>query len=266
MKCRDKFEIENATNKAHLDIYPKGISEEKVSNSTKNRWQISENILWEVVIFSLVIVFVIMRGIWNNHKVEEENQRLEIVLSEIYEEIETGNYELANAKVATLIFNGPDTSSGKRSAKRWATVKDELALMIKQKYDIHTEKEYVVFTNGYEMAVHSKYNSLVAGTEFAGDKIYIECVISQTKILEADGTRSILGYIVDNGGNKWIGLLHFIPAVSENYFDIILNKDIIFYGEYMGFSELEYLPVIVLDELVLKENGMVIYGMQKLLD
>ena len=119
------------------------------------------------------------------------------------------------------------------------------------------------FTKGYEKAKFEKFNSFASENGLGGTKIYINCVIDETEILEADSTKSILGHITDEDGNKWLVNLHFIPAVSETYFDKYIGKNIVLKAVYDGFSGTRKMPYIILEEFLVNETGEIVYGVQK---
>ena len=119
------------------------------------------------------------------------------------------------------------------------------------------------FIKGYEKAKFEKFNSFASENGLGGTKIYINCVIDKTEVLEADGTKSILGHITDEYGNKWLVNLHFIPAVSETYFDKYIGKNIVLKAVYDGFSGTRKMPYIILEEFLVNETGEIVYGVQK---
>lgn len=122
------------------------------------------------------------------------------------------------------------------------------------------------FVAGYEKADFSSYNTPAVGNRLEGKPIYIIGALVETEILEADGTKTILGYVVDDNGNTWLLLMHTIPVVAEEYFDAALGKEIICTAVYEGYSEVKEMPAATLSELMIIENGTVIDGMQKLFD
>ena len=122
------------------------------------------------------------------------------------------------------------------------------------------------FIKGHEKAEFSRFNSLASINGLEGTRIYIECTLESTEVLEAQDTKSILAYIKDDGGNRWLIQMHFIPAVSANHYDSIIGKSIVLKGVYSGYSQAREIPVVVLDELLVKETGVIMTGMQKLLD
>lgn len=92
------------------------------------------------------------------------------------------------------------------------------------------------------------------------------CILDKTEILEAKGTTSILGYVIDDCNNNWLIQLHFVPAVSRTFFDSYIGKKVVLRGVYSGFSSTKKMPVVVLDEMIVLDTGENILGMQKLLD
>ena len=125
---------------------------------------------------------------------------------------------------------------------------------------------YADFTEGYEKAEFDKYNSNASENGLGGTRIYFEGEITKTEILNADGTTTILGYVEDVDKNNWLVMLHFVPAVSETQFDSVVGKPVVLRGVYDGFSGTKKLPVVVMDELMIKETSETMMGMQKLLD
>jgi hypothetical protein len=126
--------------------------------------------------------------------------------------------------------------------------------------------ELAAFTEGYEKAEFDKYNSNASENGLGGTRIYFEGKITKTEILNADGTTTILGYVEDIDKNNWLVMLHFVPAVSETQFDSVVGKPVVLRGVYDGFSGTKKLPVVVMDELMIKETSETMMGMQKLLD
>lgn len=123
------------------------------------------------------------------------------------------------------------------------------------------------FTNGYEPAEFSKYNSPTSTNGLGGTNIYIDGVIYRTSLASAGEYGNIIfGYITDHSGHDWVAILHHDLVVSQNEFDSIIGKPIVLLGSYGGFSETEKMPVIYMSELCLKETGEIKYGIQKILD
>lgn len=129
-----------------------------------------------------------------------------------------------------------------------------------------TEVDYSEFAAGYKKADFFEYNSSALGNEHADTRIYFECKLDKTEILEADGTKSILGYVTDIDGNEWLIQLHIIPIVVETSFDRLIGQPVVLKGMYLGYSGAKEMPFVVLDEILVKETGEIISGMQKLLD
>lgn len=121
------------------------------------------------------------------------------------------------------------------------------------------------FTDGYELAEFSKFNSPASENGLGGTKIYLDCVINNIRIIDTDAGGVLAGYLTDNNDNKWMSLLHVIPVVNEKEFDGIINKPIVLCGEYSGYSGTEKMPVIDLCELCVKETGEIKSGFRKIL-
>ena len=122
------------------------------------------------------------------------------------------------------------------------------------------------FVTGFEKAEFDKYNSLASENGLGGAKIYIEGTLISTEILTASGTQSILGYIKDKTNNIWLIKMHVIPLVSSTHFDSVIGKEVVVKVVYDGYSRVKEMPSTTLDELLIIENGDIMFGMQKLLD
>lgn len=59
-------------------------------------------------------------------KIEKENERLELIVEDVYAALENGNYVLARAKAASLTFSGPDTNEADIAQEKWDTTRAEL--------------------------------------------------------------------------------------------------------------------------------------------
>lgn len=151
----------------------------------------------------------------------------------------------------------------------WDATKNAILIDTKSPYisDVVTiDKVPQGFTDGYERADFSKYNSPAEENGLGGKKVYIDCVIDNIQLLNIDGFGNyITGYLTDSDGHKWLGLLHSDMFVSANEFDGIVGKRVLYCGTYEGYSEAEKLPVIYLSELCVKETGEIKSGIQKLL-
>ena len=170
----------------------------------------------------------------------------------------------------TISFETPTESVTENSFL--GAVKDEVLDYVDEFTDIAVETESVnngvivqSFVEGYEKAEYSKFDSAEEGIKYKGANIYIEGKLSNTEKLLADGTESILGYVTDANGNEWLIQMHVVPVVSENYFDNLVDKQVVIKGVYKGYSGKKKLPFVVLDEIMSVEDGTVMNGMQKLL-
>ena len=63
-------------------------------------------------------------------KIEKENERLELIVEDVYAALENGNYVLARAKAASLTFSGPDTNEAGIAQEKWDTTREELLNII----------------------------------------------------------------------------------------------------------------------------------------
>ena len=128
------------------------------------------------------------------------------------------------------------------------------------------DSAFSAFIYGYEKAEFEKYNSFASENGLGDTRVYLHCTLVETEVLSADGTKTLLGYITDDSENTWLVMIHVIPIVSESSFDRYIGKPLIMRGVYSGYSGLKEMPVLVLDELLVKKTGEIAYGMQKLLD
>lgn len=261
------------------------IYEEKTKEISKTKKKVFYIILGIVggVILYFVLMFALIGGMGSseNKEIEAENARLNTIVAEVYSAIEDENYTLARAKASSLVFSVHNGYSNEHE-EDWKTKRAEMMTVIdkaegiineepkdnknKSTDDAMTEEDVLAFVKGYEKAEFEKYNSNASENGLGGTKIYFNGEITKTEILNADGTTSILGYVKDDSNNNWLVQLHFVPAVSETQYDGIVGKDIVLRGVYSGFSGTKKLPVVVLDELLVKETGEKMLGMQKLLD
>lgn len=122
------------------------------------------------------------------------------------------------------------------------------------------------FFLGYEKAEFDKFNSPAKENGLGESRIYFYCTLNKTEILVTDASTAILGYVTDDYNNEWLIHLHFLPAVSETYFDSYMGKSLVLKGVYTGFSGVKNLPCVTLDEMIVLETGEKVSGMQKLLD
>lgn len=122
------------------------------------------------------------------------------------------------------------------------------------------------FVEGFESAEYDKFNSPASENGLGGTCIYIRGTLEKTELLEASGTQSILGYVVDEDGNTWLIQMHTVPVVSETYFDEAKGKEVVCTAVYEGYSGKKELPYVILDELLILDDGSILNGMQKLLE
>ena len=130
----------------------------------------------------------------------------------------------------------------------------------------NSEKDIQTFTEGYEKANFTKFNSPAIENGLKGTKIYIQGILKKTEILETSESNVILGFIEDDEKNTWLAELSFIPIVTENEYDSAINNSIVCNVVYSGFSNKYEMPVVVLDEMLVLDSGEKFNGMQKLLD
>ena len=167
-----------------------------------------------------------------------------------------------------LTNNSSDNSSSNNNSQ--ITENNNKKEKEKQKEEIKTNKisetELNNFTKGYEKAEFDKYNSFASENGLGGKRIYFKCKLDETEVLEADGTKTILGYVTDEENNKWLIHLHFIPAVSAKYFDNYIDKEMYLRGVYEGYSSVKEMPSVTMDEILIVETGEEIPGMQQIID
>lgn len=262
------------------------------------------SILKYIVLIFLCVGFVFAIAITiltlDSKSVDKENQRLESIVSEVYEAIEDENYTLAKAKAANIVFSGSTSKEGDQAAEKWEKTRAELLAIIEEAEKASNNKPNQIpstaiseepsaviepstvvaiattgvdvsnqiadFVDSYEKAEFDKFNSLASENGLADTRIYFECTLDKTEVLEADDTKSILGYFTDASGNQWLVQMHVIPIVTETYFDTAKGKEVVVKGAYSGYSKKKNMPVVILDEMLIVENGTVMNGMQKLLD
>ena len=270
------------------------IYEKKNGEITKSKKKRTYSVIGFAALFICIGVFsfggLFIMGNADDKKIEAENARLEAIVEEVYDALEAENYVLARAKAASLTFSGPNTTTADKASEKWDKTRTELLAIINaaaggdynkapesneppnsenasdnnstsNKIDVPAD-----FIVGYEKAEFSKYNSPASENGLGDSRIYFNCTLNKTEILEADGTTSILGYVTDNAGNEWLIQLHFVPAVSKTSFDSYVGKELILRGVYSGFSGTKEMPVVVLDEMIVLDTGENVFGMQKILD
>ena len=121
------------------------------------------------------------------------------------------------------------------------------------------------FVVGFAEADFDKFNSPASENGLEGSKIYIRGTLTETEVLTASGTQTILGYLKDEDNNVWLIQMHCIPVVSEDHFKKAVGEDIVVKVVYNGYSGTKKMPATTLDELLILETGDKISGMQKLL-
>ena len=275
------------------NIYDKK-NEQIVNNKKKIKlfWLGILAIFLIIPIVSLITIFSISSI--NTQKIETENERLEIIVEEVYDAIENDNFTLARAKASQIIFSDTTAVDGQQEAERWEKIRTDLIKVIdvaekdSETYAIDSEPATSVseeqtstveephtksteeipsaFLEGYEKADFSKYNSPASENGLGGKRIYITGTLDKIEILEADGTQTILGYLVESGGYTWLIKMHAVPIVTATNFDEAIGKEVICTVVYDGYSEKKEMPSTTLNEIMILENGKTFFGMQKLLD
>lgn len=96
--------------------------------SRKRRFAIITPIIG-LVLMSCVLILLLYYGECAS-RIADENNRLNALSSEVYEAIESKKFDTAKAKNANLVYTGPNTASGKQSAKKWENTRNELATII----------------------------------------------------------------------------------------------------------------------------------------
>ena len=59
-------------------------------------------------------------------KIENETERLEAIVSDVYVHIENEEYDLARSKASSLVFSGSTTQAGDQAAAKWDITRNEL--------------------------------------------------------------------------------------------------------------------------------------------
>lgn len=121
------------------------------------------------------------------------------------------------------------------------------------------------FTDGYERAVFSKFNSFASENGLSGTKLYLDCIIDRTSIIDTGEYRVILAYLIDNENNNWLAALNGTIFVNEMEYNSVVGKPLILCATYDGYATTENMPFIYLDELCVKETGEIKSGIGKLL-
>lgn len=151
----------------------------------------------------------------------------------------------------------------------WDGAKNAIMIDTKKNYTSEvaaTSKVPQGFTDGYEFAEFSKFNSPASENGLGGTNIYLDCVLDKiTLMYAAEVGNFIAGYLTDSTNNKWMVLLHADMFVNPSEFESIIGKPIVLCGMYDGFSGTEQMPVLYMTELCVKETGEVKPGIQKML-
>ena len=225
----------------------------------------------------------------------EEDSRLNTLAGEINQEIESGNYVVARAKLANLVYSGPNTLGGRKLAKKWENIQTELYAVINNAAEsdknsmptnnamqntldesalqdsamsddeMHAEVPKD-FYDGYIEADFSDYNSPAKENGLGGTRIYIIGTLQKIEIMDLNGNDGILGYIVDDNGNTWLLKLNATPIVEKTHYDVAIGRRVCCTGVYNGFSAVKQMPSVTLNELLILKNGTKLNGLQKILD
>ena len=242
--------------------------------------------IWVGFIGGFILIYVVLfallssMGSGDSKKVEAENQRLEAIMEEVYDALEDENYVLARAKAASLTFSGPNTTEADKASEKWDKTRVELLALIDSQSvgnkdntgDNSTSGNQVdesivnEFVEGFEKPEYEKFNSPASENGLSGTCIYIRGTLEKTEILDTGDTQSILGYVEDEEGNTWLVQMHTVPIVLETYFDVAKGKEVVCTVVYEGYSSKKELPYVILDELLLLDDGAILNGMQKLLE
>ncbi len=203
-------------------------------------------------------------------QIENRNEHLEYVVEQIEDDIAAGNFIDARNKAYTLTF---DENLSDEYAIYWESKQQQILEQISiasndQGYVSNpiNESDFKAFVSGYEKATFSKFNSYASENGLEGTRIYIECTLDSIELFKEGDITAIGGYVTDNNGNAWIIEMHAVPLVPETYYDRIIGEEILLRGAYSGYSEVKGMPAITLDELLVKETGEILFGMQKLLE
>lgn len=110
-------------------IYDKKSKQLNISKKKhKHPWL--ETIIFFISVFSLLGIIAFILFSCDNNSIEKENNRLNIIVEEVYEYIDEENYNLARAKAATLVFSGSTTKAGDQTAEKWDKTREELIEII----------------------------------------------------------------------------------------------------------------------------------------
>lgn len=104
----------------------------KKHNQIEMGKKINNYALFGLLAFMLIIIFVFAFIIMNSGFIaddksnDEERQRLEAIVQEVYSAIEEEKYTIAKAKTASIIYSG----TSNREAEKWEKVREELLELI----------------------------------------------------------------------------------------------------------------------------------------
>lgn len=123
------------------------------------------------------------------------------------------------------------------------------------------------FTNGFELAEFSKFNSFASDNGLGGTPIYFVATLDTVEIFET-GTQSdvIVGYLTDVDGHKWLAILDSTILSSKSDYDRMVGKQLIVCGLYDGYSAKTNTPGIQLYKLKVIESGEIKTGVAKFLE
>ena len=265
--------------------------QKEISSARRKRWL---TVIAPIVGIAAILCSVLMLSDYSLRAldVEEENDRLNALASEIYEAIDSKNYNTAKAKTANLVYAGPGTADGKKSAEKWEKTRNELLDIIAnaekaeragddnlsqatepattygETIDDSNELSRVPddFYNGYTEANFSDYNSPAKENGLGGSRIYFTGTLDKTEVYAADEYNCILGYLTDLDGNTWLLMLNVIPLVEESHYDAAVGKKISCTGVYDGYSDLLEMPMTIVNEIFVLQDGTRLNGLQKILD
>ena len=249
-----------------------------------------------LIILPIALYCILVLWVTNSLRsddVQKENDRLNALASEIYEEIDSKNFDMARAKAANLVYTGPNTTDGKQSATKWEQTKKELLSIIASAEEANKEVERSSaqsitpvatgedatipsnnssspvpddFYKGYTAAIFSDYDSPTAKNGLSGARIYFTGTLKKTEILKEDNLNYIVGYLTDSDSNTWILLLNVIPIVEETHYDTAVGKEITCTAVYIDYSDSLKMPMAVVNELFILDNGARLNGLQTILD
>lgn len=87
---------------------------------------------WIGVAGLMVLLFAVLfsQDFTGSRQIKAENQRLDAIVAEVYDALESENYVLARAKAASLVFSGPNNDEAVIAADKWDTTRNELLAVI----------------------------------------------------------------------------------------------------------------------------------------